>query len=389
LGSPHDYPDGPETRRRDHTPPGDRFPTELLALRLTGELSAIQTRGGIDSRWSYDYRLSQFEREPMILVKPLTPNDSEAVQSLYDEVFREGQLPYGQRLPPDYLQSRVFESSLWETDCSLLATNRGRVSAVAVANLRCHPEESAGDFLPLNLLLVGSEPNDRRAATELLQTLAEKAAVHGKTKIGTSRQWAGLWPGLLLPQQQAAADACIAEGAHLEPGEVFLLLEPQQVIGLGSGDSSRCCGVWIRNYRAGDFDALHTVLERHFGIGWRYEVLSKVSLDYEPFNGYAITHPYAPEDLAVADTEDGLVGFCSVQTVTQGSWAFFGPIGLTPAFRNLGIGSLFLTWSCRRCLQRGKVLMGIWTNEPIYKGFYKGFGATPLFRAYHVSFELL
>jgi GNAT superfamily N-acetyltransferase len=69
--------------------------------------------------------------------------------------------------------------------------------------------------------------------------------------------------------------------------------------------------------------------------------------------------------------------------------SFFGPIGIDPDFRRMGIGSQLLFDAIDYLKDKGKEKMGLWATERNYNRFYQHFGLPKTFETVHVEWPAI
>ncbi|MEO5362378.1 MAG: GNAT family N-acetyltransferase [Magnetococcus sp. DMHC-8] len=327
------------------------------------------------------------------VVQPLTPPWQAEAQRVYDRAFAGAALPYGHRLPDGFLASRVFGSSLWPADCSqLLVTRTGEGVGLLLANRRANPAVPSSDWLWLHLLCIVPARRRQGWGRHLLAGLRERAHAEGRCGVATALQWAGLWPGVPegLTAMRAFGDRT---GAEWRPGELYLvkhLAEPWPESGLirlvAAGEEIMPIP-YARRHR----DSLQKLLHAEFGTGWQHETLSRIDAGYEPFNGYGLATTGAPDHAGrgvwVLEQGGQVIGFCVVQWEGEGSTAFFGPIGLSPAWRGRGLGTRLLLAAARQARATGRERLGLWTSAALAEGFYQPLGFQALLSTRHALWQ--
>ncbi|MEO5355124.1 MAG: GNAT family N-acetyltransferase [Magnetococcus sp. XQGC-1] len=312
-------------------------------------------------------------------LEPLSPRWQGEVKRLYDLLFAAADLPYGQRLPEDYLRHRLFASSLCSSDCScMLVAPDGKGVGVLLANRRLNPASAEGEWLWLHLLAVAPDWQRQGLGRMLLHSLLERARREGKRGVATALQWSGIWPG--VPAGLTTMEAfCAGTAARLRPGEMYLaknLADPWPQAALDKACSLRE-EVTMRAYTDRHREGLQALLQELFSVGWQHETLSRIDPAYEPFNGYGLASTYDPvqpgRGVWVVTDRDRLVGFAVVQAGADGT-AFFGPVGLRPEWRGQGLGSGLLLATARQAQLWGCHTLGLWTSVPLANGFYRSLG---------------
>lgn len=311
---------------------------------------------------------------------------SKSFKALFDKGFSVCDAPYGQNISPNFLEQRLWNSSIYSTDCSkMIVAKSGELCGFALANLRTHPLQKHSNALCLNLFFITESYRNQGLGRELIQTLVAIAKNEGHKLVQTSLQWAGIWPGIFSHWKDTLA-FCQKTGGTIKPGEIFLELDLQQPLSdIPYHDITNCK---IRPYLAQDFDALQQLVTNHFSIGWQQEVLNKVNTQFESFNGYGLASPYCPEDVLVVETQTGICGFCIVQSTSDDEMSFFGPIGIEPRWRGKGIGNQLLLEAIHYLRTKGKTKMGLWTNQTIYQKFYSKWGFQKTFETVHVEWRV-
>ncbi len=308
-------------------------------------------------------------------LEPLAPRWQEEVKRLYDLLFSTADLPYGRRLPDNYLRNRVFSSSLWSSDCScILVAPGGEGVGVLLANRRLNPASAEGEWLWLHLLVVAPAWQRQGLGRMLLHSLLERAGREGRRGVATALQWSGIWPGVPLGLTAMGA-FCTGTAARLRPGEVYLaknLSEPWPQASLDKAYSLRE-GVTVQAYTGQHREGLQRLLRELFSVGWQHETLSRIDPGYEPFNGYGLASTHDPgqpgRGVWIVTDRGRVVGFAVVQAGADGT-AFFGPVGLRPEWRGQGLGQGLLMATARQARAWGCHTLGLWTSVPLAEGFY-------------------
>lgn len=315
--------------------------------------------------------------------------DAEALGRLYEQSFSGIDLPYGQSLDEQFFSRRLFSSRLYSTDCSLIEYGaREDIGAAVLANLRQFPNQKTTDIVYLNLLILKPDDLGSRCGKQLITELLNYARSLHKEKIITSLQWIGVWPGLLSTHKQAL-NICLTSGARITGEDIFLESDINNTIDqLRSETIQPLKDTIFRHYQSNDFDSLYRLLAGHFSIGWLHETMSKVSNNFESFNGYGLSATFRPEDIFVVEHESELCGFCVVQSDTDDDLCFFGPMGIEPKCRGKGIGSRLLLKALQYLIHKNKKRVGLWTSESIYRDFYKRFGMQKTISGIHLQWIL-
>jgi GNAT superfamily N-acetyltransferase len=308
---------------------------------------------------------------------------SKHFKELFDECFGLRDAPYGKNISSNFLEKRVFASSIYSTDCSkAIFSKSGELCGFAIANFNAHPLQKQSDALYLNLFFIADAYRNRGLGQALINELVTEARIQGKKLVKTSLQWAGIWPGILSHWKNEIG-FCQKTGGQLKPGELFIEVDLQQAL------SRRDSNAIVRPYSASDFEALQELLVKNFSVGWTHEVFNKVCRHFDNFNGYGLAFPYCPEDVLVAESQKGICGFCVVQSTTDDKMSFFGPIGIDPDFRRMGIGSQLLFDAIDYLKDKGKEKMGLWATERNYNRFYQHFGLPKTFETVHVEWPAI
>ncbi|MCP4111333.1 MAG: GNAT family N-acetyltransferase [Desulfobacteraceae bacterium] len=224
---------------------------------------------------------------------------------------------------------------------------------------------------------------------KLIAALLLEAVNSEKKGVVTSLQWGGIWPGIMSHSKEQI-DLFSKTGAEFRTGEIFIELDIRQTTGMSFTEKAfhKLFGVTIRHYENTDFESLHHLLSKEFGVGWTHEVLNKVNKDFECFNGYGLASPYNPNDVFVVSNKNEIFGFCIVQSGTGTKQGFFGPVGLVQNMRGKGIGSLLFIEAVNYLKSKGKEQIGLWTNETIYSSFYKKIGCYKTFETLHAEWSV-
>jgi len=329
-------------------------------------------------------RSASKETTYVMLITPLTKTiSSKPFKDLFDECFNLRNAPYGKHISSNFLEKRVFASSIYSTDCSkAIYSKSGELCGFAMANFNAHPLQKESDALYLNLFFITEAYRNRGLGQALIKELVTTARNHGKKLLKTSLQWAGIWPGILSHWKNEIA-FCQKMGGQLKPGELFIEMDLQQSLSRPRHENAI-----VRPYLASDFEALQRLLVENFSVGWTHEVFNKVSPHFDNFNGYGLAFPYCPQDVFVAENQKGICGFCIVQSTTDDKMSFFGPIGIAPAFRRMGIGTQLLFKAIDYLKAKGKEKMGLWATERNYKRFYQPFGMPKTFETVQVEWDV-
>lgn len=322
-------------------------------------------------------------------ITALNVKDTEAIKRLYQEAFSGMELYYGRYIGDEFMQRRLFSSGLYSTDCSIVHRDGDReLDAAVFANLRKSPDQISSDSLYLNLILMKPDLDGKYSAKGLIEELLGIAESAGKRRVVTSLQWSGIWPGILSSYIQAI-EICRDTKARLSHGEVFLVADISRTLHLAQrGLQNLPSNLEIRQYYDEDYDKLHQLMMRNFSIGWLHETLSKVSADYESFNGYGLAETYRPDDVLVVMDKQRLCGFCVVQSVTDGYRSFIGPLGMAPSYRGQGIGPHLFLKALEYLHGNSKKSVGLWTSRSIYQRFYSRFDMTEAMSTYSAEWRL-
>ncbi|WP_130472189.1 GNAT family N-acetyltransferase [Candidatus Magnetaquicoccus inordinatus] len=309
---------------------------------------------------------------------PLTLAWQEAVVALYNRLHAASPLPYGKEMPADFVQQRLLRSSLWSSDCSrLLIDCSGQLRAVVLANHRRNPGLQQNESMLLHWLGVEPEWQRKGWARQLLQELFFLAQREQQTVLQSALQWSGIWPG--VPQGLLAMEQFVEQTAgSWQTGELFLQCTPAEVLGrMATRKANTDKNISIILYESRHQQAVQRLLQEHFSIGWQHELLSRIDPHYDPFNGYGLATTYNAahpgKDLLLVVAEQEIIGFCALHTEKR-ELAFFGPIGLHPAWRQQGIGTDLWQAALRQADAAGCQKLGLWTSLPIAQGFYLPLG---------------
>jgi GNAT superfamily N-acetyltransferase len=110
-------------------------------------------------------------------------------------------------------------------------------------------------------------------------------------------------------------------------------------------------GITVRSARAYEKSATRQFVLQHFSQGWADE--TEVSFARSPVGSYLATH------------ESKIVGFAVIESTAK---AYFGPTGVSPSYRGLGIGAALLVAALYGLRERGYVYGIIGGAGPV--GFY-------------------
>ncbi len=284
----------------------------------------------------------------------------------YCRYFKKTKMPYATRISPDFFKNRIINSTLYKTDCSvILLSDSGDFYGLAIANLNANPIQKNSKQLFLNLFF--AKPTYE---LKLINHILAIAKENNCEKMITSLQWNGVWAG--IPTHWHDTISIFKQsGGRIKTGELYLELELDS---FAVNVNPSLGGYEIVFYKPAYFEALKKVLADNFSIGWQYEVLSKVNMEIEPFNGYGLGKTYNPKDVMLMKKGNEICGFCIVQSQTNNDTAFFGPIGLAIEHRGQGLGHFLLQSSLEYLKSLGKLQLGLWTNYEIYQRFYKPMG---------------
>jgi GNAT superfamily N-acetyltransferase len=113
----------------------------------------------------------------------------------------------------------------------------------------------------------------------------------------------------------------------------------------------RARAINIRQARAYEKTAARRFVLKHFSLGWADEV--DVTFARSPIGCYLATH------------ESKIVGFAAIESTAK---AYFGPTGVSPSYRGLGVGAALLVAALEGLRERGYVYGIIGGAGPV--GFY-------------------
>jgi ribosomal protein S18 acetylase RimI-like enzyme len=323
------------------------------------------------------------------MTRTLTPDDSLAIKKLYDNSFSHLSLYYGQKLGDTFLDRRVFYSPLYGTDCSLVQLSEDKqLKAALLANFKQYPSQHESNYVYLNLLLIAQDSIGLECGKRLLTNFSKIARLSDKSRVITSLQWSGVWPGVLSVDRNTRK-VLQSTGGQFTKGGVFAQSSISDLIAICK---IKCCplpsGIRIRPYLDSDLPGLRQLLHHHFSVGWLHETLSKVDHNIENFNGYGLVKTFCPDDVFIVAKGSTVCGFCVVQSVTYDNTSFFGPIGLAPEIRDQGIGHCLMLKAVEYLSNQGKVTTSLWTNESIYRRFYSKLGMKKSMQTHHFEWDL-
>jgi len=320
-------------------------------------------------------------------IKALKIEHSGQFKKLFDECFSQLKVPYANTIHHDFILKRVFQSSIYSTDCSKAIFSSSReLCGFCIANLSLNPLQKNWEKLYLNLFFIKPDFRNSGFGRELINNLILTAKDSNKKSIITSLQWSGIWPGIFVNWKDSIK-FCKKTGGEIKSGEIFLEIDlldiPVDKYIKNTADNS----ILIRPYHNDDFQNLKKIAGQ-FGTGWLHEILNKVSHQYDSFNGYGLTNTYNLNDVIVAENYDGLCGFCIVQSNNSNIISFFGPVGILQKYRKRGIGSLMFFKAVKYLKSIGKKKMGLWTSQKIFENFYKKLGFYKTFETIHIEWNI-
>jgi GNAT superfamily N-acetyltransferase len=100
----------------------------------------------------------------------------------------------------------------------------------------------------------------------------------------------------------------------------------------------RARGITVRPARAYEMSATRRFVLKHFSQGWADE--AEVSFARVPIGCYLATH------------ESKIIGFAVIESTAK---AYFGPTGVSPSYRGLGVGAALLVAALHGLAERGYV----------------------------------
>jgi len=113
----------------------------------------------------------------------------------------------------------------------------------------------------------------------------------------------------------------------------------------------RARGITVRHARAYEKAPTRRFVLKHFSQGWADE--ADVAFAHCPIGCYLATH------------ESKIVGFAAIESTAK---AYFGPTGVSPSYRGLGVGAALLVAALQGLSERGYVYGIIGGAGPV--GFY-------------------
>lgn len=321
---------------------------------------------------------------PQLKIEPLQLQHFKIFAEEYARCFGGLVLPYGKQITEDFLKKRLFNSQLYLTDFSnIFLTKNNEICGFILANLRKNPTQIHSSEMYLHLFFIDEKHRNQGYGKQAFKYLFDYAKENKITKILTSLQWGGIWPGIPTQLNEVIL-FCEKMGGEIKTGEFFLELE----MGNFLKKEIKLNDYEIRFFEQTDKENLHQYLKQNFGIGWQCEVMSKVDENVEPFNGYGLSNTYRPKDVIVVTFENKICGFCIVQSQTNNDMAFFGPIAISKEHRGKQLGGIILEKVIEYLQSLKKTKVGLWTNEMIYQKFYKNFGFTKTGETVHVEWNI-
>jgi GNAT superfamily N-acetyltransferase len=110
----------------------------------------------------------------------------------------------------------------------------------------------------------------------------------------------------------------------------------------------RARGITVRTARAYEKSAARSFVLKHFSPGWADE--AEVAFSRAPIGCYLATH------------ERKIVGFAAIESTAK---AYFGPTGVSPSHRGLGVGAALLVAALHGLRERGYVYGIIGSAGPV------------------------
>jgi GNAT superfamily N-acetyltransferase len=319
-----------------------------------------------------------------VKIETLQPQHIEIFNQEYEKCFDQFNLPYGKKLEKDFLEQRIFKSKIYPFDFSnVFFTENNEVCGFILANLRKNPTQIQSTEMYLHLFFINEKYQNQGYGKQIFKYLFDYAKKNNITKILTSLQWGGIFPGIPT-QLNNAILFCEKMCGEIKTGELFLELAFEHFIKKD---------IFINEYRIEFFkhidkENLYQYLKHNFGMGWQCEVMSKVDESFEPFNGYGLSKTYRPNDVIVVTFQNEICGFCIVQSQTNSEMAFFGPIAISKEHRGKQLGGIILEKIVEYLQALKKTKIGLWTNEAIYQKFYKHYGFTKTGETVHVEWNI-
>jgi predicted GNAT family N-acyltransferase len=317
-------------------------------------------------------------------VETLQTQHIEIFNQEYAKCFEHLNVPYGKRLPNNFLEQRIFNSSLYPFDFSkIIFTEKKEVCGFILANLRKNPTQTHSSEMYLHLFFMNENYRKQGYGKQFFQYLFDYAKNNGIHKIMTSLQWGGIWAGVFT-QLGDFIKFSQKIGGEIKTGELFLELE----INNFKKQELFSNNYEIRFFKVSDRKELFQYLKQNFGIGWQCEVMSKVDKTFEPFNGYGLSNVYQPHDVLIVSFQNQLCGFCIVQSETDHEMAFFGPVEISKEHRGNQLGGIILEKVVEYLQSLKKTKIGLWTNDVIYEKFYKNYGFVKTGETVHVEWNI-
>lgn len=302
----------------------------------------------------------------------------------YGHCFGSFKLPYGNQIAADFLNKRLFSSQLYHTDFSkIILTKDNQICGFILANLRKNPTQIHSIEMYLHLFFINEKYRKQSYGKQVFEYLFNYAEKNKITKILTSLQWGGIWAGIPT-QLNDAILFCQKMGGQIKKGELFLELKISHFV----RKKIKLNDYEVRFFEQNDKDELYEHLKQNFGIGWQCEVMSKVDENFEPFNGYGLSHTYQPNDVIMITFENKICGFCIVQSQTTNEIAFFGPLAISKEHRGKQLGGIILEKVVEYLQNLKKTKIGLWTNEVIYEKFYQDYGFIKTGETVHVEWNI-
>lgn len=302
----------------------------------------------------------------------------------YNDCFKVFALPYGKKIEEDFLEKRLLHSQIYPFDFSkVIFTERHEICGFLLANLRKNPAQTHASELFVQLFFIIEKYRKQGYATGVFQELFNYAKNNGISKITTSLQWGGIWPGVFTQFSDFLAFSK-KRGGTIKSGELFLELETKNF----QKKEIKLNNYQIRFFKESDREKLFQYLTQRFGIGWQCEVMSKIDQHVEPFNGYGLSNVYCPNDVLIVSYQNQLCGFGIVQSQTNHEMAFCGPLEISQEHRGQQLGGLLLEKVVDYLQGLQKTKIGLWTNQAIYEKFYQPYGFVKTGETVHVEWHL-
>ncbi len=273
-----------------------------------------------------------------------TDDDLPAVVALLNRVS-----PYD-TFVPEHVREMVFQDPQYRPDLLLGAWERGRLVAVAAGVVRQVPGSAAPPVGYLKLLAVVPERQRQGLGSALLARLTERLQAAGATALRVF----GDSPAYLRPGVDFRLTPLVCfllrhgfewrrHAVNMEARLPTLLLETQ-----ADEERLRAQGITIRRLTPADAEAFQASMARDWS--WFWQVEAGRTLRRQPISTF------------IALAGEDIIGFASYDATGPGQ---FGPMGVAPTRRGLGIGAVLL----KRCLadmrERGYVVADIQWVGPI------------------------